>query len=172
MRDFQNRLEEQSRKLKENRDKEQALLRRQRELEDEERRLQLEMERKLMEERKKIPSDLMCHLEEKYKLKEPEKEKTIKSLRQQINSLKQNAKRGSQQLRGEVFKLELENQHRLWFPDDEIEAVKKGIQSGDILHCLKDEQHRPCGLMGLGYQKNEKLDKRVSGQKQKRYDPN
>ncbi len=132
-------------RLKVAQDNEVELRKRQHLLEEKERSLELDMARKLDEERAKIEHALFVRLEEQHKLKDAEKEKKLTDALKQIEDLKRKMEQGSQQTQGEVLELELEAAFRREFPFDEIEPVSKGVRGGDILQTVRTQSGRVCG---------------------------
>jgi len=109
------------------------LIRKQRELDDAKRELELTVETKVQESLAETREKAKKEVEESMRLKVAEKEQTITSMQKQIADLKRRAEQGSQQLQGEVQELELENLLGAKFPHDAIEAVPKGEFGGDVL---------------------------------------
>jgi len=119
------------------------LIKKQRELDDAKRELELTVETRIQEGLSEVRSQAKREAEDGLKLKVMEKDQTIASMQQKIEELKQKAEQGSQQLQGEVQELELENELRLKFPYDTIEPVAKGEFGGDVLQRVVS----PGGLM-------------------------
>jgi len=109
------------------------LIRKQRELDDAKRELELTVETKVQESLAETREKAKKEVEESMRLKVAEKEQTITSMQKQIADLKRRAEQGSQQLQGEVQELELENLLGAKFPHDAIEPVPKGEFGGDVL---------------------------------------
>lgn len=109
------------------------LIKKQRELDDAKRELELTVEKRVQEGLSEVRSQAKREAEEGLKLKVLEKDQTIASMQQKIEELKQTAEQGSQQLQGEVQELELESLLRTKFPFDTIEPVPKGEFGGDAL---------------------------------------
>lgn len=109
------------------------VIKKQRELDDAKRELELTVEKRIQEGLAEVRSQAKREAEDGLKLKVMEKDQTIASMQQKIEELKQKAEQGSQQLQGEVQELELENLLRAKFPFDAIEAIAKGEFGGDIL---------------------------------------
>ncbi|MFW3146338.1 MAG: DUF2130 domain-containing protein [Thermoplasmatota archaeon] len=147
MRDLQERLKEKEESIEKMRQEELSLRKKQRELEDREKQLQIEMERRMDTERKKIEEKTMESLQEEYRHKDMEREKTINDLREQIEIMKRRAELGSQQLQGEVLELELEEELARSFPFDDIEEVKKGVRGADILQKVRTNTGFHCGTI-------------------------
>jgi hypothetical protein len=119
------------------------LIKKQRELDDAKRELELTVETRVQEGLSEVRSQAKREAEDSLKLKVMEKDQTIASMQQKIEELKQKAEQGSQQLQGEVQELELENLLRTKFPYDTIEPVPKGEFGGDALQRVVS----PSGLM-------------------------
>lgn len=123
------------------------LLRKQRELDDAKRELELTVEKRVQEGLALTREQAKKEAEEGLKLKVLEKEQTIASMQKQIEELKRKAEQGSQQLQGEVQELELEALLRTKFPRDTIEPVPKGEHGGDALQRVMGANGQPCGTI-------------------------
>jgi hypothetical protein len=110
------------------------LIKKQRELDDAKRELELTVEKRVQDGLTEVRTQAKKEAEDEQKLKVMEKEQTITAMQKQIEDLKRRAEQGSQQLQGEVQELELENLLRVKFPFDSIEPVPKGEFGGDVLH--------------------------------------
>jgi len=111
------------------------------------RTFELEMARKLDEERKKIENELSKKMKEEYQLKEAEYKKQVSDLNKQIEELKRKIEQTSVQLTGEVLELKLEDILKENFPSDSIEPVPKGVSGADILQKVYDRSGRYCGTI-------------------------
>ena len=92
------------------------LIRKQRELDDAKRELDLTVETRVQESLGAVRDKAKHDAEEELKLKISEREETIASMQRQIEVLKQKAEQGSQQLQGEVQEMELESLLARSFP--------------------------------------------------------
>lgn len=110
------------------------LIKKQRELDDAKRELELTVAKRVQDGLTEVRTLAKKEAEDEQKLKVMEKEQTIAAMQKQIEDLKRRAEQGSQQLQGEVQELELENLLRMKFPFDAIEPVPKGEFGGDVLH--------------------------------------
>lgn len=119
----------------------------QRELEEARQRQELELARRLGEERAKIREAALQQAAEAERLKLAEREKQIADLQAQIAALKQRAEQGSMQLQGETLEITLEADLRAAFPFDEIAEIKKGQRGGDCLQTVRTNQGLPCGAI-------------------------
>lgn len=123
------------------------LLKKQRELDDAKRELELTVEKRVQDGLTEVRARARQEAEEGLKLKVMEKDQTIASMQQKIEELKRRAEQGSQQLQGEVQELALENLLRAKFPFDAIEPVPKGDYGGDILHRVIGTDGQPGGTI-------------------------
>jgi len=131
--ELQEALDKNNAKLAKAQKAEAELIRKQRELDDAKRELELTVETRVQEGLTATREQAKKEAEESMRLKVAEKEQTIVSMQTQIAALKRKAEQGSQQLQGEVQELELENLLSLKFPYDTIEPVAKGEFGGDVL---------------------------------------
>jgi len=122
-------------------------VRKQRELDDQKRELDLTVETRVQESLGAVRDKAKHDAEEELKLKISEREETIASMQRQIEVLKQKADQGSQQLQGEVQELELESLLATKFPADLVEPVPKGEFGGDILHKVLSPSGQQCGSL-------------------------
>lgn len=109
------------------------LIKKQRELDDAKRELELTVEKRVQDGLVEVRAKAKQDAEDGLKLKIAEKDQTISSMQQKMEELVRKAEQGSQQLQGEVQELELENILRAKFPFDSIEPVAKGEFGGDTL---------------------------------------
>lgn len=143
--DLQNVLKERDAKLADAQKAQADLIRKQRELDDAKREMELTIEQRVQESLTAVRSKAKLEAEEGLKLKVAEKEEQILSMQRQIEELKRKAEQGSQQLQGEVQELQLEALLRQKFPQDVIEPVPKGEFGGDVLHRVIGPNGQPCG---------------------------
>jgi len=145
--DLQEVLKQRDEKLAEAQKAQAALLKKQRELDDAKRELELTVEKRVQEGLTAARDQAKRDAEESLKLKVAEKDQTIASMQQKIEELKRRAEQGSQQLQGEVQELELENLLRTKFPFDVIEPVPKGEHGGDTFQRVNGLNGQPCGTI-------------------------
>jgi len=123
------------------------LIKKQRELDDAKRELDLTVEKRIQEGLTTIRQQARKEAEDELKLKVAEKEQTITSMQKQIEDLKRRAEQGSQQTQGEVQELEMEALLRAKFPRDSIEPVPKGEFGGDALQRVVGPLGQICGTI-------------------------
>ena len=123
------------------------VIRKQRELDDAKRELELTVEKRVQTDLAAARVKAKKEAEDEMKLKVMEAEQTIASMQRQIEDLKRRAEQGSQQLQGEVQELELEALLGTRFPRDTIQPVPKGEFGGDILHRVIGPLGQQCGTI-------------------------
>jgi len=123
------------------------LIRKQRELDDARRELDLTIEKRVQADLAAAREQAKKEAEDELKLKVLEKDQTITSMQKQIEELKRRAEQGSQQLQGEVQELELEALLAARFPRDLIQPVPKGEFGGDVLQRVVGPLGQPCGTI-------------------------
>jgi hypothetical protein len=123
------------------------VLRKQRELDDAKRELDLTVEKRVQADLALAREKAKKEAEDEMKLKVMEAEQTIASMQKQIEDLKRRAEQGSQQLQGEVQELELEALLATRFPRDSIQPVPKGEFGGDILQRVVGPLGQQCGTI-------------------------
>ena len=123
------------------------VLRKQRELDDARRELDLAVEKRVQESLVAVRDRAKAEAEEGLKAKVAEKEVQISGMQRQIEELRRKAEQGSQQVQGEALELELEALLRSRFPRDAIEPVPKGEFGGDVLHRVVGPSGQACGTI-------------------------
>lgn len=123
------------------------LLRKQRELDDAKRELDLTVEKRVNAGLVETRAQAKKEAEEALGLKVAEKEQTIAAMQKQIEDLKRRAEQGSQQLQGEILELALEALLTTRFPRDLVEPVPKGEHGGDVLHRVCGPTGQACGTI-------------------------
>jgi len=108
------------------------LRRRLRELEEADKNRDVDYQRKLDEERRRI---------------EAQHKAQIESAQREVADLKRKLEQGSQQLQGEALELSLESLLRNAFPLDEIVPVPKGMNGADLLQHVRSPSGHCCGTI-------------------------
>lgn len=145
--DLQGVLKDRDSKLAEAQKAQADLIRKERELDDTKRELELTIEKRVQESLGAVRDRAKLEAEESLKLKVLEKEEQIASMQRQIEELRRKAEQGSQQLQGEAQELELESLLRTKFTRDTIEPVPKGEFGGDVLHRVIGPLGQLCGTI-------------------------
>jgi hypothetical protein len=145
--DLQQNLTANTAKLAEAQQAQADVLRKQRELDDAMRELDLNVEKKVQASLVAVHAKARLDAEEGLKAKLSEKENQISGMQRQIEDLRRKAEQGSQQLQGETLELELESLLRARFPRDLIEPVPKGECGGDVLQRVLGHAGQTCGTI-------------------------
>ena len=145
--ELQDVLKVRDQKLAEAQNAQADLIRKQRELDDAKREMELTIEKRVQGSLSTTRDQARKEAEESVKFKVMEKEQTITAMQKQIEELKRRAEQGSQQLQGEVQELELEALLRAKFPRDTIEPVPKGEHGGDVLQRIHGPLGQTCGTI-------------------------
>jgi hypothetical protein len=138
-------LAEKNKQVKTFRENELALRRQKQELLDQQANLQLELERKLDEERKVLTKQISNREAERFAFIEAEYKKKIDDAQKANEDLRRKLEQGSQQLQGEVLELELEHMLASSFFQDLIEEVKKGQRGADVVQTVRTSAGLVCG---------------------------
>lgn len=117
------------------------------ELEQRAKALDLEVARKVDDQRKAIQEQAAKDADEKAKLRLAEKDKTIADMQLKLEEAQRKATQGSQQMQGEVLELDFEATLRQFFPQDTIESVKAGARGGDVLQRVLGEMGKAVGTI-------------------------
>jgi hypothetical protein len=133
--------------LKKSQEAELELRKKTRELEEREKTLALETQRKIDEERKAIEEKTEKRVQEQYHLKDAEKDKKLRDALVANDDLRRKLEQGSQQTQGEVLELELESLIRNAFPTDNVEPVPKGIAGADVVQRIVHKNGHECGTI-------------------------
>lgn len=147
MTELQQQLADKQAKLATAQQAELELRKKQRELEEAKAAFDLDVARKLDEERKKIADSARQQAAEGERLRLAEKEQMIKGLQEKIADLQRRAEQGSMQLQGETLEVELEAELRRFFPQDEITEIKKGQRGADICQRVRTNAGLECGTI-------------------------
>jgi hypothetical protein len=121
------------------------LIKKQRELDDAKREMDLTIQKQVQAELGTVRDQAKQEAEAALTLRVREKEEQIASMQRQIEDLRCKAEQGSQQLQGEVQELALEALLRQKFPRDVIEPVPKGEFGGDLIQRVVGPAGQVCG---------------------------
>lgn len=117
------------------------------EIDEREKSLDLEVARRVDEERRAIQAKADQEADDKTKLRYAEYEKIIADMRKQMADAERTAAQKSQQLQGEVLEIDFEEKLRHDFPQDTITPVKAGARGGDILQSVMGQMGRSVGTI-------------------------
>jgi len=147
LKELQGALEEKDADIKSFRQQELELRKKQRQLETAAESLELELARKLDEEREKIRAEVLQNADEKHRLKDLEKDKVINDLRVSLEDMKRKAEQGSMETQGEVLEQDFEAQLKAFFVHDDIAPVPKGIRGADLVQTVRSPLGAEAGIL-------------------------
>jgi hypothetical protein len=157
--DFENKLQmlentnkEAEEKLKASRLKEMEFLQKEQLLKNREEEMELQLQRKLQEQRNELSEQIRKQEHEKNLVKDTEHQMRVMELTKQLDDqkklaeeMKRKAEQGSMQLQGEVQELILEDLLRNSFPFDLIAEVGKGVRGADCVQVIRNQFGQECG---------------------------
>jgi hypothetical protein len=117
------------------------------EIEARQQQFELDVQRKLDEERKQIADSARATEAEKAKLREADMQKKLDDAMSRVAEMQRKLEQGSQQSQGEVLELLLEEQLAAAFPIDTISEVKKGARGGDAVHTVRTRSEQVAGVI-------------------------
>ena len=147
LKDLKKQITEKDEKIEQFQNNELEFRKKMRELEDQKKNVDLEVERKVDERRKEIEQKAVETFTEEHRFKDLDKDKKIADMTKKIEDLERLSKQGSMQTQGEVLELDLEALLKTRFPVDEIEPVPKGMRGADILQKVYSRSGQYCGTI-------------------------
>lgn len=147
LKDRDGQLVEMRQKLDEADERELLMRKRERELQDRAEKVDLEVSRKMEQERKEVREATLKEAAEHQDLELKQRDQVIESMRKQLQEAQRKAEQGSQQAQGEVLELALEDLLKSLFPGDAIEPVPKGVKGADVVQRVVDENGNECGVI-------------------------
>lgn len=135
--------------------KELDLLRQKRALEDKQKELELEVEKKLQAGQDEIYKKATEKAQEEMRNKLHEKDKQLEIMSKSLETAKRQAEQGSMQIQGEIQEDNLKKVISASFPFDVVEDVPTGIKGGDLVHTVRSDFGQKCGVI-LWESKNTK----------------
>lgn len=131
--------------LKAFREQEIELRRQKQAVEEQQRNLELDLQRKLDEERTKITAAVSQREADRFSVMEADWKKKFDDAQKSNDDLRRKLEQGSQQLQGEVLELEVEQSLTTTFFHDLIEEVKKGVRGADLIQTVRTAAGIPAG---------------------------
>lgn len=147
LKDLTELLEARNEKLAEAQQAHANVVRKERELVDKERELELTVEQRVSASTKMIQQKAKQEAEDQSRLKILEKDQLIQSMRKQVEELQRKSEQGSQQAQGDVMELELEALLSERFDSDRISRVQKGEFGGDVIQYVASPTGLNCGTI-------------------------
>lgn len=125
--------------------KELDLLRDKNALEEKQKNMEVEIEKRFLEKRKEIEESAIKREQEIFDLKTKEYKLQMEQQQKLIEELKRKSEQGSMQLQGESQELLLEEILQSYFPFDIIEEVEKGVEGADCIQVIQNNSNTICG---------------------------
>lgn len=122
-----------------------ALRKKERELEEAQAELKLEIERRLEKEKKKVLEQAVESANAQNRLKLAEKDKMLSDMQKQIEELKKKSDVTSQKLQGDVQEADVYDRLTSAFPDEEVSRIKSGKTGADVLMVVRNSRAQACG---------------------------
>lgn len=157
--DFENKLrlleqnnKDNEEKLKEARQKEFEFLKKEQDLQNREKELEIQLQKRLLEERSKLTDIIRKEEAERSTLKDTEHQLKVKELEEKLEAqrklaeeMKRRAEQGSMQSQGEAQELALEEMLQAAFPFDLVTEVGKGVRGADCIQTVRNGFGQECG---------------------------
>ena len=139
-------------KLKEARQQQLELFKKEQELKNREAELELSVQKKLQLERERLSVEIrkleeqrIATIETEYRLRMKEMEEKLEAQRKLAEEMRRKAEQGSMQLQGEVQELALQEMLQSTFPFDLILEVGKGVRGADCIQIVRGNFGQECG---------------------------
>jgi hypothetical protein len=145
--DLEAQLSEKTTKLEEANKTELQLRKDKQRLEEREKALDLEVQRKLDQEKKKISDEAAARVTEEYRLKMRQEKDQRESLERKLGEMQRQLDTRSQEAQGEALERDLKDTLQQAFPFDQFEEIKKGARGADILQHVRNQVGRECGTI-------------------------
>ena len=124
-----------------------SVVRRQRELEEREREINLTIEKRVSANVNQIQQKAKQEAEDLLKSRIGEKNQLILSMQKQIDELRRKSEQGSPQLQGDAMEVELHKLLSERFERDTVTRVQKGEFGGDVVHQVLSRSGQVCGTI-------------------------
>ncbi len=125
--------------------KELDLMRDKNALEEKQKNLEIEIEKRFLEKRKEIEDSAIKREQELFDLKTKEYKLQMEQQQKLIEELRRKNEQGSMQLQGESQEILLEEILKENFPFDIIEEVGKGVEGADCMQLIRNSAGTLCG---------------------------
>jgi hypothetical protein len=166
LKDLKQQKEEREALLKEAQKHELELRAKTRELEEKTKNAELEIARKLDDERRKIEEkfkteqsqqidERMRLIQEDFRKRELEKDKQMEQMKKALDDAQRKSEQGSMQIQGEVQEADLKQLLSSTFPADRVEDVPTGINGADLIQTVNTNFGQKAGVV-LWESKNTK----------------
>ena len=143
--ELRDRAKQQAEALKESRERELALLQQKRQLDERAEAIDLEVARRLEEQRSQIAIVAREQAGHQHQIELKQRDVQIERLQKQINELNESAEGASSGLIGEAMEREIEDVLTERFRSDKIEPIKAGQRGADVLQTVISVRGERCG---------------------------
>jgi len=145
MRSLEEEAKTKTQQLQDLQKKELDLMRDKNALEEKQKNLEVEIEKRFLEKRKEIEDSTVKREQELFDLKTKEYKLQMEQQQKLIEELKRKSEQGSMQLQGESQEVLLEEIIKEHFPFDLIEEVGKGVEGADCIQTVRNSIGIACG---------------------------
>lgn len=135
-----------------------AITKEKRQLQEKDDQRELEMQKRLVEERSKLQNEISKSEKEKAEIEKNDLKKQLDDTKKLLEDARRKADQKSQQLQGEVLELEFEEIIRKAFPDDEIIPIAKGQKGADIQIDVRSKRGNNCGRILVEVKRHKNWD--------------
>lgn len=143
--ELRDRTKEQDAALEKSRERELALLQQKRQLDERAEGMDLEIARRVEEERSQVAATAREQATEQHQIELKQRDVQIERLQKQINELNESAEGASSGLIGEALEREIEDVLTERFRTDTIEPIKAGQRGADVLQTVISGRGERCG---------------------------
>ncbi len=166
LKNLENQNAENKKKLENAQQKELEFLKKERELEEKSKNIELELEKKLQqqlkeerekqaeqmekqisEEKLRIEENIKKEFSDDYRLKIAEKDKQMEQMKKSLEEAQRRAEQGSMQIQGDVKENDLRDMLQKEFIADIIEDVPTGIRGADIIQTVRNNLGQKSGVI-------------------------
>ncbi|MEI6076193.1 MAG: DUF2130 domain-containing protein [Verrucomicrobiota bacterium] len=147
LKELESSLKEKDDSIKTFRSNELELRKQKQELEKAKEEFDLQLQRKLDEERAIIRKEAEGKMAEQHRLKDLEKDMKIQQLNNLLEEANRKAKQGSMETQGEVLEQDFEAKLKHFFVYDNIAPVPKGVRGADLIQTVRTSLGSDCGIL-------------------------
>lgn len=149
LQDLKNQISEKQQALQQAQESELELRKAVREVQEKEKNLELEVQRRVQNQVDTEKQSLHASMEQEFQLKLLEKEKQIKDMQTKLEEAKRASLQGSQQNQGEAIEDDLEAQLKAKYPTDAFDPVPKGVEGADLIQSVRSSFGEIVGTVAI-----------------------
>ncbi len=142
---LQDEVQRKSGQIKDLQKKELSLLKLETELAEKQAGIELQVAKKVAEERTAIEARARQAEQESQLFKLREKDELLDSMKKKFEDMQRRMEQGSMQTQGEVMETAIEELLTAHFPHDDVEPVAKGLNGADVILSVNTRMGRSCG---------------------------